>query len=91
MTARYRRTADIRVAEVSGDGVVLHLGTRRYFTTTESGLAVLQALDQPLTLDELVSVLVERYDVTAAEAAATVTAFLDRCREAELVAVVEAP
>ncbi len=85
MTPRYRRTGDIRVAEVSGDGVVLHLGTRRYFTTTETGLAILQALDRPCTLDELVGVLTERYEVTADVALDTVTAFLEHCRAVNLI------
>jgi hypothetical protein len=86
MTLRYRRTTDIRVAEVAGDGVVLHLGSRRYFTVTESGLAILQAMDAPRTFDELVAVLTERYDVTVSDAATSVTAFLDHCRSVNLIA-----
>ena len=44
MSERYLRHPDLRLADVEGDGVVLHLGTRRYFSVSESGLALLKAL-----------------------------------------------
>ena len=85
MNDRYKRHPDLRLADVEGDGVVLHLGTRRYFSVSESGLALLQALETPRTIPELVEVLLERYEVTPEQAEASVRQFLDTCRTAELL------
>lgn len=85
MTDRYKRHPDLRLADVEGDGVVLHLGTRRYFSVSESGLALLQALETPRTIPDLVEVLLERYEVTPEQAEASVRQFLETCRTAELL------
>lgn len=85
MSDRYQRHPDLRLADVEGDGVVLHLGTRRYFSVSESGLALLQALETPRTIPELVEVLLERYEVTPEQAESSVRQFLDTCRTAELL------
>jgi hypothetical protein len=86
MNARFMRHPDLRLADVEGDGVVLHLGTRRYFSVSESGLVILQALESPQSVDDLVRRLMDQYDVTAEQAEASVHQFLETCRTAELLA-----
>ena len=90
MIERYRRHPDLRLADVEGDGVVLHLGSRRYFSVSESGLALLQALEAPQSVDDLVRLLLDRYEVTAEQADASVRQFLDACRKAELLVSLDA-
>jgi hypothetical protein len=85
MSERYMRHPDLRLADVEGDGVVLHLGTRRYFSVSESGLVLLQALEAPKSLHDLVQVLLDRYEVTPDQAETSVRQFLDTCRDAELL------
>lgn len=85
MTIRYRHHPELRLSVIEGEGVVLHLGTRRYFTVSETGVVILEALATPKTTEELVAVVMDRYDVTADRARASVEAFLDRCRQSELV------
>jgi hypothetical protein len=85
MSERYMRHPDLRLADVEGDGVVLHLGTRRYFSVSESGLVLLQALETPRSVPELVQVLLERYEVSPEQAEASVRQFLDTCRVADLL------
>lgn len=85
MSERYMRHPDLRLADVEGDGVVLHLGTRRYFSVSESGLILLQALEAPRSVDDLVHLLVEQYEVTPEQAEASVRQFLDTCRTADLL------
>lgn len=87
MSVRYLRHPDVRFTAVEGEGVVLHLGTRRYFTVSESGLAVLDALAAPHTLEELVPVVLGRYEVTPERAERSVRHFLECCLTAELMAV----
>lgn len=91
MTARYRRQPELRLAAVEGEGVVLHLGTRRYFSVSESGWAVLEALAAPRLVEELIPILLSRYEVTPELAERSVRAFVDRCVAANLLAVAPDP
>lgn len=85
MTTRYRRRPDLRMTELEGEGVVLHLGSRRYFSVNQTGLAILEALASPQTLDQLVRVVIDRYEVSETEAAAGAREFVNRCVAAELL------
>ncbi|HTR20541.1 MAG TPA: PqqD family protein [Gemmatimonadales bacterium] len=91
MTIRYSRHPELRLTALAGEGVVLHLGTRRYFTVSESGLVILEALAAPCTKDELVAAVLARYEVDPSRAAASVESFLSRCRDADLLEEHEAP
>lgn len=88
MTPRFQRHDAIRLTDLAGEGVVLHLGTRSYFTVTETGLVILEALKQPRTFDELVDAIVAEYEVERPHASGSVQAFLDRCVAADLVRTV---
>lgn len=90
MTLRYQRHADIRLTDLAGEGVVLHLGSRSYFTVTETGLVILEALKELRSFDELVAAILAEYEVERGHAEQSVQAFLDRCVRAELVRTVSA-
>ncbi len=79
MIKKFRRHADIRLTALEGEGVVLHMGARRYFTVTETGLTILEALKQPKTFEELVQSITSEYDVSDEKAAQSVQKFLDQC------------
>jgi Coenzyme PQQ synthesis protein D (PqqD) len=85
MTTLYSRHADLRLTAVEDEGVVLHLGSLRYFTVNETGLVILQELLQPRTIDELVKAVTEAYDVSDDLAEQTTREFLTRCVEAKLL------
>ena len=87
MTTRYRRDPEVRLAAVEGEGVVLQLTTRRYFSVNDSGLALLETLVASQSFDDLVAAVVQRYDVTAADAGASVREFLDGCLTAQLLVI----
>lgn len=89
MTTVYSRNADLRLTSVEDEGVVLHLGTLRYFTVNETGLTILNALAQPRTLAQLVSAVTEEYEVATSVAETTTREFLDRCTESKLLLVEE--
>jgi hypothetical protein len=76
---RFLRHPDLRLTALEGEGVVLHLRARRYFSVNETGLVILEALKQPRTFDELVAAIVREYDVSAETAADTTRGFLDHC------------
>lgn len=85
MTSCYRAHPDLRLTSLEGEGVVLHLGTRRYFSVNETGLTILQALQPKATMPELVTALTSRFEVTDEQAELSVRAFLDRCLASRLV------
>lgn len=81
----YTRHPELRLTAVDNEGVVLHLGSLRYFTVNETGLTILQALEQPRTLAELVEAVTSEYDVTDAVADATTREFVQMCVDAKLL------
>jgi hypothetical protein len=82
---QYRRHPDLRITSLEGEGVVLHLGERRYFSVNETGLTLLEATREPRTFPELVASLVAEYDVSEAEATSTARQFLDQCLESKVI------
>ena len=85
MSQRLRRHADLRLTALAGEGVVLHLGSRRYFTVNEVGLTILDALKTPRTFEELVAAVLDEFDVDPATAEETTRAFLKQCQDAAVV------
>jgi hypothetical protein len=71
--------------------VVLHLGTRRYYTVSETGLDILEALAAPKTLEELAAALMAKYEVTAEGASASTEEFLREAVRSGMVTVEEDP
>ena len=90
MTARYQRHPNVRLAALEGEGVVLHLDERRYFTVNATGLTLLEALVEPRTMDELVAALLREYEVQPPEARETAEAFLRQCVDRGVVRTLEA-
>jgi hypothetical protein len=85
MSGRFQLHPDLRLTALAGEGVALHLGSRRYFTVNGTGLDLLEALKTPRTVGELTEVLTARYDVTDEQARASALAFVERCRAAGLL------
>jgi hypothetical protein len=90
VTVRYQRHPNVRVTALEGEGVVLHLDDRRYFTVNATGLTLLEELTEPRTVDDLVAALVREYAVGEKQAALTVEAFLGECTARSVVQTVEA-
>ena len=81
----YRRHPDLRLTSLEGEGIVLHLRERRYFSVSETGLVLLEALKQARTFDELVEGLLSEYDVDRETAVSTTRTFLDQCLASAVV------
>lgn len=86
--ARFLRHPDLRLTALEGEGVVLHLRSRKYFSVNETGLVILEALKQPRTFDELVAAILSEYDVTPEMATETTREFLDHCLATAVVEMV---
>ena len=85
---RYVRHSDLRLTALEGEGVVLHLKSRKYFSVNETGLVILEALKEPRTFEELVAAILKEYEVTPEDAAKTTRAFLDHCLATAVVAAI---
>jgi len=65
--------------------VLLHLGTKCYFSLNATGSAIWRALKKGLTPDEMSRELHRRYDVSAERASESVSALLQALEEQHLV------
>lgn len=76
---------------IAGDIVIVPVGETalKYngmITTTATGAAIWQALEKDCTREDLIGVLLERFEVDPETAAADVDSFLEQLRKAELLA-----
>ncbi len=85
MSDVYRRHPDLRLTALDDEGVVLHLGTLRYFTVNDTGRTILSALETPCSFESLVAAVTNDFEVTQEEAERTTRAFLAQCEAAGLV------
>lgn len=82
---RFRRHPDLRLTRLDDDGVALHLAERKYVTVNGTGATILEALETPQSVDDLVGIVCDAYDTTPDEARRTIEAFLAECEQAKLV------
>jgi hypothetical protein len=80
------RTADISARTIGGETIVLDLPSSQYFAITGIGSRVFELLTEERTLDDLVSAILAEYEVDEAVARRDVEAFVDRLRNAQLLA-----
>lgn len=79
------RSADISARTIGDETIVLDLPSSRYFTIKGAGTRLFELLTEETTLDELVSTIVDEYEVDPDTARNDVETFLDRLRDARLL------
>ncbi len=65
---RYQAVAEAVFAEVPGGGVVLHTGTKRYFSLNETGARIWALLESAGDPDGAADVVAAEYQIPATEA-----------------------
>ena len=60
---RYVISADAACALVEDGAVLLHMGTKRYYSLNETGAAIWHLLENEVPVSEMGARLVEEYDV----------------------------
>lgn len=83
----FRRVTSTLTAEVGGQVVMLDPATSDYFGLADVGARIWQLCDAPQTVDALVAVLLDEYDVDAATCAIEVKAFVADLESAGLLVV----
>jgi hypothetical protein len=69
----------------NGEMVLLHLGTRQYFSLNQTGSIVWQLLEQQSTMAAIRSALYDRFDVTPGEVSESVSELMGRLGSNSLV------
>ena len=81
MNGRCTIPHEVACAQVDDGAVILHMGTKRYFSLNETGAEIWRLLEDDVAISDIPQRLHERYDVGLDEARASV---------AELVATLAA-
>jgi hypothetical protein len=85
MHTRYRPTPDALFATLSDGAVVLDIQTKKYFSLTETGARVWALIREGRGVEDIVSTLLEEYDVTREDAEAAVTSLVDSLAGEKLI------
>lgn len=80
------RTTDISARTIGGETIVLDLPNSQYFAITGVGSRVFELLGEERSMDDLVTTIVAEYDVDEPTARRDVGVFVDRLRQAQLLA-----
>lgn len=76
--AKYQRRSDIIAADMNGEKVMMDITTGKYYNLGEVGGRIWELLENPLSNEELISKLLEEYDVSAEQCAADVAPFIEK-------------
>ena len=81
----YTISPDAAFAAVDDGAVVLHLGTKRYYSLNETGAFVWRRLEDEVPQSEIVAQVVDEYDVGIAEAEMALARLLDELVQEKLI------
>lgn len=85
----YTVSPDAAFAAVEDGAVVLHMGTKRYYSLNETGMFVWCRLEDGIACAEIVAQVVDEYEVGIAEAEIAVARLLDELVQESLLCVAE--
>jgi hypothetical protein len=86
---RYRLSPDAACAAVDDGAVVLHMGTRRYFSLNETGATIWRLLEEEVALGEIPARLGDLYAVDAAIATNALDRLLAELAAEQLITLQE--
>ena len=87
----YVLSPDAACAVVEDGAVVLHMGTKRYFSLNETGAAIWRMLEDGVALAEIPRRLTEMYEIDDAAAQAALTKLLAELAAEELITLPNEP
>jgi hypothetical protein len=85
----YTISPDAAFAAVEDGAVVLHMGTKRYYSLNETGTFVWRRLEHGIARAEIVAQVVDEYDVGIAEAEMAVARLLEELVQETLIRIAE--
>lgn len=79
--------SEVIVTELDGEAVLLHLGTKMYYSLNPTGLQIWKMLEQDLALDEIGTRLQQQYELEPERAQKCVLSLVNELRGEQLVNV----
>lgn len=71
--------------DIGGDRALLHVEHNTYFTVNPTAATLWMALSEPRSLDDLVGVITEAFEVSDAQCRPDIAALLEQMAEADIV------
>lgn len=87
MSGRCTIPHDVACANVEDGAVILHMGTKRYFSLNETGAEIWRLLEEEVPLSEIPPRLSEAFDVGIEEARVAVSELVAELLEKDLLSV----
>ena len=87
----YTLSPDAACAPVEGGAVVLHMGTKRYFSLNETGAGIWRMLEDGVALSEIPARLATSYEIDVDAARMALTRLLDELAAEELISLPKDP
>jgi hypothetical protein len=81
------RTDDYISTKLDGEEVILHKASENYFGLNAVGTQLWESLEEPRTIDDLVTTIREEFDVSEEQSRKDVESFVDDLEAADLVEV----
>lgn len=90
LNCRIKPDTEVVITELEGkEAVLLHLGTKTYFTLNETGLSIWQMMNRGLTLREIGKKLQEEFEVSPEKAKESVINLINELIAEKLVRVMD--
>lgn len=77
----------IDASDIDGDKVMMDLDKGMYFSLNSVGSRIWDIIENPITIDQVVEVLLSEYDIDKNECKETVVSFIKGLEENELIKV----
>jgi hypothetical protein len=83
----FKTSSDVVVTALDGENesVLLHLGTKKYYTLNETGVRIWQLLGEGYTTDKITQKICAEYEVSSASAEKSVSELILKLLEEELL------
>ena len=78
---------DVACANVEDGAVVLHMGTKRYYSLNETGAAIWRLIEESIAIEEIPARLSASYEVTLDDARREVDALVEALEQETLITV----
>ncbi len=88
-TSKIQRSPDVLITELDDEIVVLHVSSGKIIGMSDTSRRIWNALEQPISLDDLTDHLVEEYDVSRENCLSETKAFVASLLDADFATLVE--
>ena len=83
----YQQHPDALSVEQNGETAVLHSGSETYFAIDEVGTVIWKGMEQPVSLDELVTLVYRQFEVDEETCRRDIVDFLSELEKMKLILV----